>query len=191
MSTPDPLLPVAVLKVLSSHTKDRYEQARADAAGQLGAGDRRIIRSPLDGAKLGAVYMTDPPAKAVLTDEKELVLWLQAHGYDSLVECRFEITGTTEQVERVLFEHAPELLTQRARLTNSAKQDLLTDSTAVGQPIGPGGELDIPGVAIHKGESVVACKPDPDGLLPVYELVQSGRVMLDGTVRPELEASDG
>jgi hypothetical protein len=190
MSAPDPLLPVAVLKTLSSHTKDRYELARAEAADLIGPGDRRIVRSPLDNAKLGAVYMTDPPAKAVLTDEAELVAWLTAHGYDDRVESRYEVTGTAEQVEQVLFEHAPELLSRRAKLTSAAKQELLTDATAVGQAIGPGGEVDVPGIAIHKGEPVVACKPDPDALLAVYELVNSGRVMLDGTVLPELEAGE-
>lgn len=187
----DLLLTVAVLKILSAHTKDRYDLARAEAAAQIEQGDRRIVRSPLDNAKLGAVYMTDPPAKAVLTDENTLVAWLQEHDYADMVESYFEVTGTTEQVERVLFEHAPELLARRTKLTHAAKQELLTDATAVGQPVGPSGEADIPGIAIHKGESVIACKPDPDALLAVYELVNSGRVMLDGSVRPELEATNG
>jgi hypothetical protein len=185
------MLPLCVLKILSTHTKDRYEQARIDAAGGLGPGDRKIVRSPLDDTKLGAVYVTDPKPVALLTDEPATVAWLKDHGYRDRVESYYAVTGTDEQVERVLFEHAPHLLARKTKLSQAARQELLTDAVSVGQPVGPGGETDVPGIAIHQGEPVLACKPDPDGLLAVYELVNSGRVLLDGTVRPELEATSG
>jgi hypothetical protein len=69
-----------------------------------------------------------------------------------------------------------------------ARRDLLERSAKVGGAIGPSDEMDVPGVEVRVAAPVVACKPDDDGLLAVYELINSGRVMLDGTVRPELEA---
>lgn len=184
----DPLLPVAVLKTLSAHTKERYDQARADAAGDLGPGDRRIVRSPLDNAKLGAVYMTDPKPVAVVTDEPALTEWMVEH-YKADTESTYDISGTTEQVIQVLFEHAPELLKPRLKLRQSARQRLLADAVSLGQPVGPGGEVDIPGIGFTVGEPVMACKPDDDALLAVYMLFQTGRLELDGTLKPEVEAA--
>lgn len=186
--TADPMLPVAVLKVLSAHTKDRYEKAREEAEGQLGQGDRHIVRSPLDGTKLGAVYMTDPKPVAAIVDEQALTEWMAEH-YKTRVESTYDIVGSEREVLDVLFEHAPRLLKRRTRLTVAARKELLSEAVKLGQVVGPGGEAEVPGVEVRQTEGYVACKPTDDALLAVYELVTSGRVALDGTVRPELEAT--
>lgn len=185
----DPYLTVAVLRVLSMHTKDRYDQARADVEDHMNVGDRRMVRSPLDGTKLGAVYMTDPKPVAAIVDEPAFTAWMQ-DTYPDRVETEYQIVGSDAEVIAVLFEHAPRLLKRTTRVTSSARKELLTDSVKVGQPVGPGGELDVPGVEVKQGRGFVACKPTDDALLAVYELVTSGRVALDGTVRQELEAGD-
>lgn len=187
----DPYLPVAVLKVLSAHTKERYEQARIDAHSDLGAGDRRIVRSPLDGAKIGAVYMTDPKPVAVVIDEDALLAWLAEHEYADQYETVTTVDASDPRVLDVLFTHAPDLIRSKRRVKPEARRDLLERAARLGAAIGPSDELDVPGIQVRRGESYVACKPDDDGLLAVYELINSGRVMLDGTVRPELEATDG
>lgn len=189
------MLSVAVLKVLSEHTKERYNLARADAEKELGPGDRHVVRSPLvpDGAKLGpklgAVYMTDPTDTASITDEDVLVQWLEGHEYGTAVESGYQITASQAELVAVLFEHAPRYLKRVTKVTSDARKELLSTAKALGQPIGPSGETDVPGITVKPtGQAYVACKPDDDALFAVYELVTSGRVALDGTVRPELEA---
>ncbi|HEX3778482.1 MAG TPA: hypothetical protein VHX38_02365 [Pseudonocardiaceae bacterium] len=184
----DVMLTVAVLKVLSAHTKERYEQARDEALAELGQGDRRIVRSPLDGTKLGAVYMTDPKPVAAITDEKALTDWMSTT-YPTRVESSYQIVGSDAEVIDILFQHAPRLLKRTTRLTTEARKELMTEAVRIGQPVGPGGEVDVPGVEVRQTEGYVACKPTEDALLSVYELVRSGRVALDGTVLPQLEAS--
>jgi hypothetical protein len=183
----DVMLTVAVLKVLSAHTKDRYEKAREEALADLGQGDRRIVRSPLDGTKLGAVYMTDPKPVVSIVDEKALTDWMAAT-YPDRVESSYQIVGSEAEVIAALFEAAPRLLRRTTRVSVSARKELMSEAVRLGQPVGPGGEVDVPGVEVRQTEGYVACKPTDDALLAVYELVRSGRVALDGTVLPQLEA---
>lgn len=186
----DLAVPVAVLKVLSEHTGQRYDEARADAARTMAQGDRRIVRSPLDGAKLGAVYMTDPTPKLVITDRALLTEWYEQH-YPEAMEDGYEVAGSDAEVIDVLFAHAPHLLRTVHRIAGSALSALRKESSALGQVVGPGGELDVPGVEIERSEGTVGCRPDPAALAAVQKLFAAGRLTLDGTLRPALEANDG
>lgn len=186
----DPAVPVAVLKILSEHTGQRYDEARADAARTMAQGDRRIVRSPLDGAKLGAVYMTDPSPKTVITDRALLTDWFEQH-YPDLMEIGYEIAGSESEVVEVLFVHAQHLLRPVRRITGAALSALRKESASLGQVIGPGGEADVPGVEIEHSDGVVGCRPDPAALAAVQKLFAAGRLTLDGTLRPALEANDG
>lgn len=187
----DKAVPVAVLKVLSEHTSDRYDAARTEAAASMAQGDRRIVRSPLDNAKLGAVYMTDPSPKTVITDRTSLTEWFDQH-YPESVEDRYEVVPDAErEVVDVLFAHAPHLLRKVHAISGAALSSLRKESAALGQIIGPGGEVDVPGIEIETAAGTVGCRPDPGALDAVRRLFESGRLTLDGTLRPELESGDG
>lgn len=189
MTEPDPLLSVAALKILSKHTGDRYDEARESAQGVLNPGDRRTVVSPLDGSDLGLVYRAKPEKQAVITDEPALVEWLKAHDYPGMVRSSYKITGTEQQVVAVLFEHAPHLLRRVENITSDARKALISESRAAGRSKGPSSELDVPGISVAAtGPTYVACKPAEGALLSIYELITSGRIALDGTVTPELEA---
>lgn len=185
----DPAVPVAVLKVLSEHTGLRYDEARADAAKTMAQGDRRIVRSPLDGAKLGAVYMTDPSPKLVVTDRAALTDWIET-SHPNLMEDGYEVSGSEAEVVNVLFAHAPHLLRPIRRISGAALSALRKECAALGQVIGPAGEADVPGIEIETSEGVVGCRPDPAALAAVQKLFAAGRLTLDGTLRPALEASN-
>lgn len=187
----DPAVPVAVLKVLSEHTGQRYDEARADAARMMAQGDRRIVRSPLDNSKLGAVYVTDPSPKTIITDRAALTEWYDQH-YPELVEDRYEIVPDADrEVVDVLFAHAPHLLRKVHAIAGSALSSLRKESAALGQVVGPGGEMDVPGIEIETPTGSVGCRPDPGALESVRRLFESGRLTLDGSLRPELEANNG
>lgn len=185
-STNDLVLRTAALKAISDYTTKAYNAARAEVAGVLGRGDRKMARSPLDDTKLGAVYVTDPKPQCLVTDEAELTEWMAEH-YPAAIESGYEIAGSEAEVVAVLFEHAPHLLRRIRRVDSEQLRELRANSIALGAPIGPGGEADVPGIEVHTPDGVVTCKPDAAAIHAVVALFRAGRLELDGTVLPAIE----
>lgn len=181
---------VAILKAISAYTKERYDAARAEAAKVMGEGDRTIARSPLDNSKLGAVYITDPDPVCRVTDQAVLTDWMIEH-YPLLTEQGYEICGSEREVIDVLFEHAPHLLRQVRRIKPDDMRELRAGAVALGQPMGPGGEADVPGIEVERPPGVVACKPADTALHSVMALHRANRLLLDGTVLPAIEEASG
>lgn len=176
----------AILKVISEFTKDSYDEHRAKAAGLLGKGDRKIARSPLDGSKLGAVYVTDPKPQCRITDQQALTDWM-VENYVELTETGYEVIGSEKELIDVLFEHAPHLLRQIRRVKADDMRELRAAAITLGQPIGPGSETDIPGIEVSTPDGVVTCKPADTAFQSVMDLHRAGRLQLDGTVLPAIE----
>jgi hypothetical protein len=176
----------AILKVISDFTKHAYDESRRKMAQVLNRGDRLVARSPLDGSKLGPVYMTDPKPECVITDKQALTDWV-VENYPALTETGYEISGTDSEVIGVLFEHAPHLLRQVRRITADDMRELRAASITLGQPVGPGMELDIPGIEVKDIPGVVTCKPVDTAFQSVMDLYRAGRLALDGTVTPAIE----
>jgi len=181
------MLRAMALKVVSAFTGQQYDEARAEVAEALGAGDRVMVRSPLDGTKLGPVTASDPKPVASVVDDPALLAWTETT-YPEHVESGYRIVGTDTEVKAVLFEHAPHLLGEYRRVKPDFVKQLRADSATFGQPIGPGGELDVPGVEVRTPSSVISCRPTEEALLAVMDMHRSGRLLLDGTTVPELEA---
>lgn len=177
---------VAILKAISAYTKERYDEARAEAGKVMGEGDRTIARSPLDGSKLGAVYVTDPDPVCRITDQAALTEWM-IERYPELTETGYEVCGSEREVIDVLFEHAPHLLRQIRRIKADDMRELRAGAVALGQPMGPGSEADMPGIVVDRPPGVVACKPVDTAWQSVADLHRAGRLQLDGTVLPAIE----
>lgn len=182
----DLALKAAALKTISDYTRAKYDEARTELAATMGQGDRVIARSPLDNTKVGAVYVTDPKPVCRITDQAALTDWMVEH-YRELTETGYEICGSDSEVIAVLFEHAPHLLRQYRRVKPDDMRELRAAAVTLGQPVGPGSEVDIPGIEVDHPEGVVSCKPDPGALQTVLALHRAGRLQLDGTVLPEIE----
>lgn len=180
---------LAALKILSAYTKERYDELREQMLAELAPGDRRVVRSPLDGkTRFGEIYRTDPKDVPVVTDKDAFTAWM-ATNYRKMTETFYEVIGTDEQVKAVLFEHAPTLLKLRRRVTQKAQADLLDESKIVGQTIGPGGEVDVPGVAwLPNSSSYVACKPAKDADLAMFEARAAGALDLDAVLHVAIAA---
>jgi hypothetical protein len=192
MAESDPrMVRAAVLQVVSSTTERAYKEAKATAGQDLASGDRRTVRSPLDGRRIGAVYRTDPKPVAVITDENALLDWY-AERYPHLVKREYKIRETriSEAIE-VLYDHAPELLEPIRTLDPATRRQLEADVKRFGYGLGPGSEMDIPGIERQTKEGVVSCEPADDALGVVLDLFAASRVGLDGHVRPALESSGG
>lgn len=183
---PDVITQTAILKVISEFTMDQYNEHRAKVAAELGEGDRKIARSPLDGSKLGAVYVTDPKPVCRITDQAALTDWM-VERYPELTETGYEISGSDKEVVDVLFEHAPHLIRQIRRVKADDMRELRAAAVTLGQPIGPGSETDIPGIEVDTPDGVVTCKPTETAWQSVMDLYRAGRLQLDGTVLPAIE----
>lgn len=183
----DDVLKVAALKVLLDYVKARYDEARTDLKGRLSKGDRLTARSPISDEKIGAVWLTDPERTASVVDKAALLSWVEEN-YPEHVMQRYHVTATDEQVRTLLFQHAPEWMDRRPEVEGKFVAELLTAAADMGVPVGPGGEADVPGIAVKVREGVVTCRPVAEKALPlVLELHQTGVLGLDGTVRREIE----
>jgi hypothetical protein len=180
----------AILKVVSDHTKNAYNESRVEAGLDLSNGDRRTIVSPLDGRKIGQVYRSDPKPVAVVTDEAALLTWYAVTHPDH-VRKNYAVIGSEREVIEVLAEHAPHLLRMVQEIAPDTLRKLRADVIKFGHGIGPGGEVEIPGIEQQTDDGVVACKPDDDALGVVLDLFAAHRVGLDGTVRPAITGSLG
>ncbi|WP_116051911.1 hypothetical protein [Amycolatopsis palatopharyngis] len=185
MTNDDLALRVAALKVVSDYTTRRYNEARAEAAERMERGDRLMARSPLAGVKVGAVSKSDPKPVARVTDEKAFTDWVRKNYPDRMVY-DFDVIGSTQEVVSVLFEHAPHLLRKITKPDPELVREIRADSVGLGAPVGPAGEADVDGLEVTTPDGIVSCKPDPEALAAVVDLIRADKLSLEGLVRAEL-----
>lgn len=182
----DNALTVTFLKVLSEYMADRYDEERAKQAAVMNRGDRLSARDPRDNVKLSMVTLTDPKSKVEVTSLAELTQWM-ADEYPELTEHVSRVIGSEAEVKEVLFRHAPELLRSTRRIRPDALTELKAACASLGRVMGPGGEVDVPGLEVTTPDAVVQCRPVADSLSRLLELFREGHIEIDGTVRPLLE----
>lgn len=176
------LLAAAVATALAKMVKAAGDEARAKADGILDEGASVTLYSPL-GAKLGKALVTDPEASAVVTDRNLLNSWL-VHAYPDQVETVEAISPDTDAVMAVLEKHAPELIIRFQRPIDRMVPDVLAASSEAGVPMGPDGELEVPGVAVTKKPGVLHIRLDPKTApQAVADMWAAGLIALDGTLR--------
>lgn len=183
----DLVLTVAALKVLKDYVSERYDEARGEMGERLTKGDRLTARSPLSDEKIASVWLTDPDRTASVADVAALLSWVEEN-YPEQVRRSYKVVASEEQLRRLLFQHAPEWLERKTDVEPKFVAELLKTAATVGRPVGPGGEIDLPGIAVKVRDGVVTCRPEKEtALLAVLELHQAGVLALDGTVRREIE----
>lgn len=181
MSISDTALRLIALAELRKAVSAADKQARVDTG--LERGDRKTVRHPLDSTlKLGTVTMTDPAPAARVSDQAKFTAWMQQHYPD---HCREDthVTGPTATVIEVLRRHAPHLLSTVVEVPDYATTEVLRLSEKAGQPCGPGGELDVPGIEVSESTPTLQVRSSPYAAAAITELWQSGALDLDGTVR--------
>jgi hypothetical protein len=182
VSTEDLALKVGALKAIKDYATAAYDQAREEIAEAMRRGDRLTARSPLDDSKIGSVSMTDPKPVARVSDMTALTAWL-SENYPDLVTDSYEVNATTDQITALVFEHRPEWLHRKQRVDPRIVQQIRERSAAVGAPVGPMGEADVPGIAVETSDPVVSCKSAPGALDAVAALIRADRIGLDGVAR--------
>lgn len=181
------LLAVAVTAQLAKMVKAAGDQARVLAAPVLDEGASVTLYTPL-GAKLGKALKTDPEPVAIVTSRVALDAWLRKR-YPDQVETVEQVSPDTTAVLDVLREHAPHLITQAEVVAERMVPDVLAASKAAGEPAGPDGELDVPGVSVTKPEGVLTVRLDSKTApQAIADMWAAGLISLDGTLRGELPA---
>lgn len=182
-------LRVAALKVLLDYLTDQYAHARSEAAAAMKRGERLVARSPLDDdQKIAVIPKSDPKPIVTIVDETALTAWMLER-YPASVDSGYQIVGSTKEVVTALFTHAPHLLKRSRVLNLQTVGELKATAAAVGQPIGPGGELDIPGIEVRTPEGVVSCRPSEGALAVIRDLHDRGVLELDGTMMKPREVT--
>jgi hypothetical protein len=181
LSNNDLALQVAALKVLSDYTMEHYLKARAEANRVMKRGERLVARSPIDDTKIAVIPKSEPKRITNVVDEPALIAWMAEH-YPEHIVGGTEVIGSQPEVIRVLFEHAPHLLKRVKRVSGEVLSDIKQASSALGQPIGPGAEVDIPGLEVREPDPVVSCRPTDEALAIIKHLHAEGVLQLDGTV---------
>ncbi|WP_409186680.1 hypothetical protein F9C11_21565 [Amycolatopsis sp. VS8301801F10] len=184
MSDPNTVaLRVAALKHLKDRIDDAYNAARAEQAEAMPKGARWPVVSPLDGVKLGTVSKSEPKVRARIADENAFGAWAAAN-YPDDTEYAFRIVGSEQEVHEALYTHAPHLVKSVTVVSRDLRKRVERMSAATGVPTGPGGEVDVPGVAVDDPDGVVSCLPADGGWQSVVELVRADAALLELLARP-------
>lgn len=150
-------LRATIFKVLRDRVDNAYDTARAEAAEELGPEGRK--NALYNGAKLASVSVPKTGRFSV-SSEVLLLNWVKKY-YPTEIELKESVR--------------PAFLTLLRQCTQEA-----------GQPMGPNGELDVPGISL--GDPYVMVRPVEGADVLIADLWRSGRIDIEtGTIK-EIEA---
>lgn len=141
-------------------------------------GESVAALSPVDGSILGSVTRTKPKPVATVEDQAALMAHVNEEDPDQLVDVD-HIVGSSAEVLAALKHSHPHLVGQRVEITAHHLTYLLKKSEA-DKTFRP------PGIAVSTPAGTVNIYPVKDADVLFEEVIKSGAVALDGTVRPAL-----
>lgn len=188
-SVPEPLdhtlLRLGVLTTLQGRVSDAVNTTREAVHAALKKGATEPVTHPDDDTReIATVSVTKPKAVATAMSTSALDAWIMEN-HPAKTETHTKILGSEADVIAVLKEHAPYLLDEVVVVPAWARNELLTKSAAVGEPMGFGGEVGEhapPGIHVSTPDGQLRVKLAPTAVEVVDELWISGRVDLDGNL---------
>lgn len=183
MSAPEPL-PAEVESLVLAETVKRVtardKMVRALFGQQYQDGEKQTFRSPIDGARIGSVWRTDPDFKWVVTDRAAFEAEMRTYPGNLITDVGIAPEDMPE-VLAVLAEHAPGLITETTRLAPDVESLALEQSKATGTAAAAG-------IECVKPAGTLTVKVDPkSGSAAIERLVESGAIDWDAG-RPVLDA---
>lgn len=148
-------------------------------------GQKETFRSPVDGARLGSVWRSDPDFKWVVTDRAAFEAEMRTYPGNLITEVGIAPEDMPE-VLAVLAEHAPGLITETTRLAPDVESLALEQSKATGKAAAAGIEK-------VKPAGTLTVKVDPKaGSAAIERLVASGLIGWDGRrALPSADETEG
>jgi hypothetical protein len=159
-----------MLRAVASQAMKNLDLVKAEL-GSYEDGQRSTFRSPLDGAKLGQVWRTDPDPEWVIVDRPALLQHLS--GYPGNFETVLKIVGDEAEVLAVLQEHAPHLIEEDSFIPEWVFQAALEASKEANEAVAPGIKKIKPG-------GVLTVAPDKKAGEAFSALVKAGLLSWDG-----------
>lgn len=166
-----PEVEALALKALESRVTAQIKLTKTEFGQHYIDGRKETFRSPVDDAKLGQVWRTDPDPEWRITDRNALREHLET--YPGNVVAHLEVVGDDAEVLAVLDQYAPHLLKEVTNVPEEVFQAALQESRETGQAVAPGIEKVKPG-------GVLVVKPDKDAARAIEGMVRSGYLTWDG-----------
>ncbi len=177
MTAPESLPDEIESLVLAEATKRiaaREKLVRAVFGQRYSDGQKETFRSPLDGARVGSVWRTDPDAQWRVTDRAAFEADMLTYPGNLDVHVGIAAEDMPEALA-VLAEHAPALITETSRLAEGVEAAALAQSRATGIAAAAGIEL-------VKPAGTLTVKVDPKaGAAAIERMVHAGLISWDGT----------
>jgi hypothetical protein len=187
VSPKDLALAMVVLKHLLDVASKSQASLRQNAAEELDASDRVTARSPVDGTLLGSITKSKAKPKVVVTDPDALLDWVEQHYPDRVSSVEFIDERVMDEAIGFLMAHGgSQFVSTTVSLSPYTLSEITKLSEKAGVPVGPGGELGVPGVRVDFPEGNVSVRLEPEVHEAIVAVIQSGHVSLDGTVHLEL-----
>jgi len=174
MNLPEPLPPeveAIALKALESRVTAQLKMTKVDFSSRYEAGEKRTFRSPLDDARLGIVYRTDPEAEWRITDRAALRQHLET--FPGNFVARLVIVGDEAEVLAVLDQYASHLLEEISEVPDEVFNAALRESRETGQAVAPG-------ITKVKPGGSLTVKPDERAGDAIKRMVDAGLLTWDG-----------
>lgn len=180
------LVEVATLELIIRRLRDRCKKARAVINAELRPGNRADAVDPLDESRNLAIILKTKPDKQVwVSDQEAFAEWVRAN-YKDKVRNDFEVVATQEKIKALLYTHDRENGLRDVSVVDAEfEAEVLAQSRKFGAPVGPGNELDVPGITVQTPPSELRCVPDPLGAASVEYLLRSGQIDLMSLVLDE------
>lgn len=175
-----------VLAELAKRVKTSQAATKAIVGNRYAPGDKQTFRSPVDDAKLGTVFRSDPDPEWRVVDDNALSTYLVDR--DEYMEPVAEVLLPSgeialmhpdDELYRIVSEHAPHLTRSACfRIRDGVVDELVAESKRLGKPAAPG-------IAKVKPEGVLSVRPDKNAGDAIERMVTAGLITWDG--RPVLE----
>jgi hypothetical protein len=171
-------LRVAALRALRDQAGQAFDDAKTELETSMEKGDTLAVFSPIDRTEIGSVSKSKPKPAARISDLTAFAAWVGERHPDE-VTSSYEVTGTTKQVTDVLFVHAPHLIRRVPKVNPALVAQILTQSSKLGEPVGPEGETDVPGIVVETADGRLSCRVTEDAFAAVLALIRAGRMPLE------------
>jgi hypothetical protein len=160
---------LAVLQTAKDTAAERYRAGQTIGAEHyFTPGDRLTIKDPVSGAKVGTAGMTDPDAKATITDPDLFAAYMAAEDPDSVTTSESIDPERLDEAYDVLRRHAPDLLVTTSHVRVQYEKAVLDQAAKTGDPV--------PGVEVRKPVGVVNVRLSTEGKELIRELIANGDI---------------
>lgn len=172
-------LRVGFLAWLKKRVEAEYRKAHDELASTMRRG-AKLPAVTADDRTIATCSMSSPEREAVITDRAALTDWYARH-YPDHVEERHTVSGSTDEVVAVLREYAPHLVSTETVLRPWALSELCEVAKAEKAVVGPGGEMDLPGVEMQRPNGRLTVRLTDEADDAMASLVD--RLTLDGHLK--------